>query len=48
MPTNLVAKPERKADVFLIFAILVGIAFFAIEVIDPAPMDAEAQSIASP
>ena len=44
----LFSSRKRKADIFLIFAILVGIAYFVVEVVDPAPMDVEAHAVTAP
>jgi hypothetical protein len=48
MPTTLPIRARKKIDLFMVFVIAVGAAFFVIEVADPAPMDVEAGFLASP
>ena len=48
MPTNLPLRRKVKADLFVLFAIVLGVSFFVIEIVDPAPMQVEASEIASP
>jgi hypothetical protein len=48
MPTSLPARPPRQSHAFALFAALIALSLFAIEIIDPAPMESQAASIASP
>ena len=48
VPTNLPAQPPRPSHAFALFAALIALSLFAIEIIDPAPMESQAASIASP
>jgi hypothetical protein len=48
MPTNLPARPPRPSHAFALFAVLIALSFFAIEIADPKPMESQAASIASP
>jgi hypothetical protein len=42
MPTNLEFRQRKKLDFFIVFVISLAIAAFAIEIIDPAPMETAA------
>lgn len=48
MPTNLPARPPRESYAFALFAVLIALSFFVIEMVDPASMESQAASIASP
>ena len=48
MPTNLPARPPRESHAFALFALLIALSFFVIEIVDPASMESQAASIASP
>ena len=48
MPTTLPRKARRGRNSFALFAVLLGLSFFVIEVLDPAPMSVEASAIVSP
>ena len=48
MPTSLQTKARRKLDFFIIFAIMLGMAVFAVETMGPARVDAETAAIAGP
>ena len=42
MPTSLPVRARKKPDLWMIFVIALGAAFFVIEIADPASMDVEA------
>ena len=48
MPTTLRTRARRGHNSFALFAVLIGLSFFVIEVLDPAPMSVEASAIVSP
>jgi hypothetical protein len=48
MPTSIPVKPCKGNDYFLLFVVLLAAAFMGVEVIDPAPVTADAAIVASP
>jgi hypothetical protein len=48
MPTLIPVKPRKSTDLFLLFVVLLAAAFMGVEVVDPAPITADAAIIASP
>ena len=48
MPTDFPPRPKKARDFFVLFALLIGLSFFVIEIVDPASMSVEASSIAAP
>ena len=48
MPTSLPQRKRKAPDPFVVFVLSLAVAFFVIEIVDPAPMDVQAQLIATP